>query len=207
MTNLGFVYKFKKMERRATIKRKTKETEVSVELAIEGKGKVKISTPSSFLNHMLESMALHGFFDLFLEAKGDIKVDMHHTVEDIGISLGGAFKKALGNYEGIKRYGSAAIPMDEALALVSLDICNRPYLVINTPLNKGKVGDFDVELIKVFFQAFSTHSGIALHVNVPYGENNHHIIEAIFKSLGRALDRATALDERIEGVISRKGKL
>ena len=193
--------------RKAKVERKTKETAVSVAIAIDGSGKSTISTSIPFMDHMLDLLAQHGLFDITVRAQGDIEVDYHHTVEDIGIALGECFKKALGDCKGIRRYGESTVPMDESLGSVVLDICNRPGLVYDTPLLKGKVGTFDVELVKEFFSAFAHNSGMALHIKVPYGENAHHIIEAIFKSFARALDMATAVDKRIVGVMSTKGKL
>jgi imidazoleglycerol-phosphate dehydratase len=156
---------------------------------------------------MLSLMAKHGLFDLKIKATGDVEIDFHHTVEDVGICLGEALKKALGNKEGIKRYGDASIPMMETLASVVLDISDRPMVVYNVDLPKEKVGRFDGELAEEFLRAFATHGGINLHVNLLSGSNMHHIIEAIFKALGRALDTATQLDDRIKGVLSTKGKL
>ena len=193
--------------RKATVKRKTKETAITVAVTIDGSGKGDIKTSVPFLDHMLDLLTQHGLFDITMKAKGDIEVDYHHTVEDIGISLGDCFKKAMGDCKGIKRYGEASVPMDESLASVVLDICNRPNLVFDIPGIQGKVGTFDVELVKEFFSAFAHNSGIALHVKVPYGENMHHIIEAVFKAFARALDMATAVDTRIVGVMSTKGKL
>lgn len=193
--------------RKAAVERKTRETAITVAVTIDGSGRGNISSSIPFLDHMLELLAQHGLFDITLEARGDTEVDYHHTVEDIGISLGDCFKKALGDCTGIRRYGEATVPMDESLGRVVLDICNRPNLVFDTPLTKGKVGSFDVELVKEFFSAFVHKSGIALHITVPYGENTHHIIEAIFKSFARALDMATGVDSRIVGVMSTKGEL
>jgi len=193
--------------RKAKVQRKTKETTVAVAIAIDGSGKSTISTSIPFMDHMLDLLAQHGLFDITVRAQGDIEVDYHHTVEDIGIALGECFKKALGDCKGIRRYGESTVPMDESLGSVVLDICNRPGLVYDTPLLQGKVGTFDVELVKEFFSAFAHNSGMALHIKVPYGENAHHIIEAIFKSFARALDMATAVDKRIVGVMSTKGKL
>jgi imidazoleglycerol-phosphate dehydratase len=156
---------------------------------------------------MLELFARHGLFDLQVEARGDIDIDFHHTVEDIGIVLGEAFKEALGEKCGIRRYGQASVPMDETLASVACDLSGRPYLVYNVRLPKIKIGDFDVELVREFFQGFVNHLGANLHVNVMYGENVHHMLEACFKGAARALDMATQLDPRIDGVMSTKGKL
>ena len=193
--------------RKAKVKRKTKETDIAVEITIDGSGERTIHTSVAFLDHMLELLAQHGLFDIILEAKGDTEVDYHHTVEDIGICLGECFKKALGNLKGIKRYGEATVPMGESLGSVVLDICNRPNLAFNTPLVEGKVGSFDIELVKEFFNAFAQKSGISLHINVSYGDNTHHIIESIFKAFARALDMASTVDERIAGVMSTKGEL
>lgn len=193
------------MARKVELKRETSETSVSLVVDLNGKGDYRISTTIPFLDHMLNLFAKHGFFDLTIQAKGDTKVDMHHTVEDIGIVLGQGFKQGVGEGKGIRRYGYSSVPMDEALANVSLDFCNRPCLVFNLPSLSPKVGDFDVELVKVFFQAFTANSGITLHVNVSYGENTHHVIESIFKAFGRALAEAVKVDERVEGVLSTKG--
>ena len=193
--------------RKATVKRKTKETAITVAVTIDGSGKGDIKTSVPFLDHMLDLLKQHGLFDITIKATGDIEVDYHHTVEDIGISLGECLKKAMGDCKGIKRYGEASVPMDESLASVVLDICNRPNLVFDIPGIQGKVGTFDVELVKEFFNAFAHNSGIALHIKVPYGDNAHHIIEAVFKAFARALDVATTVDTRIVGVMSTKGKL
>lgn len=193
--------------RKATVKRKTKETAITVAVTIDGSGKGDIKTSVPFLDHMLDLLKQHGLFDITIKATGDIEVDYHHTVEDIGISLGDCFKKAMGDCKGIKRYGESSVPMDESLASVVLDICNRPNLVFDIPGIQGKVGTFDVELVKEFFNAFAHNSGIALHIKVPYGDNAHHIIEAVFKAFARALDVATTVDTRIVGVMSTKGKL
>jgi imidazoleglycerol-phosphate dehydratase len=193
--------------RKAKVKRKTRETDITVEINIDGSGERTIQTSVSFLDHMVELLAQHGLFDITIKATGDTEVDYHHTVEDIGICLGECFKKALGDLKGIKRYGEATIPMGESLGSVVLDICNRPNLTFNTPLVEGKVGTFDIELVKEFFSAFAQKSGISLHINVTYGDNTHHIIEAIFKAFARALDMASTVDKRIVGVMSTKGKL
>ncbi len=195
------------MERMAKVERKTSETEIELELKIDGSGRYDIDTAIPFLDHMLSLMAKHGFFDLKIKAKGDTDVDFHHTVEDIAICLGDGFKQALGNKDGIARYGEASVPMVEAMASVVLDISDRPFLVYNTGLEKGKVGEFDIELTWEFFRAFCSSAGITLHINVICGRDTHHIIEAVFKAFGRALDKATAVDERIEGVMSTKGML
>jgi imidazoleglycerol-phosphate dehydratase len=156
---------------------------------------------------MLDLFTRHGLFDISIEAKGDIDIDFHHTVEDIGIVLGQAFREALGDKKGIRRYGQATVPMDETLAAVAVDLSGRPYMVYNVKLPKVKIGEFDVELAREFFQAFANNAGANLHINALYGDNVHHILEACFKALARALDQATQHDPRIEGVLSTKGKL
>lgn len=195
------------MSRKAAIERITKETRIKLSLTIDGSGYAAICTSVPFLDHMLNSFARHGLFDLEVEASGDIDIDFHHTVEDIGIVLGEAFKQALGDKKGIRRYGQAAVPMDETLASVAVDISGRPCLVYHVNLPKVKIGDFDVELAKEFFQAFTNHCGLNLHINVMYGDNLHHIIEACFKAFARAMDTATQYDPRVEGVMSTKGVL
>jgi len=195
------------MTRAAAIERVTKETRIKLSLHVDGKGDAKICTSVPFLDHMLNLFARHGLFDLEVEASGDIDIDFHHTVEDIGIVLGEAFKQALGDKKGIRRYGQATVPMDETLAAVAVDISGRPFLVYNVRLPKVKIGDFDVELAREFFQAFVNHCGLNLHINVMYGENVHHIIEACFKAVARAMDVATQRDPRVEGVMSTKGVL
>ncbi|MBW2596165.1 MAG: imidazoleglycerol-phosphate dehydratase HisB [Deltaproteobacteria bacterium] len=196
------------MKRIAEVERKTKETNICIELNINGKGKHKISSGIPFLDHMLTLFAVHGFFDLSLSANGDLDVDFHHTVEDIGLVLGEAFNKALGDRKGIIRYGHAVIPMDDALTFVTIDLSNRPFLVYNIPdITDIKGGSFDIYLAKEFFRAFANKSGMNLHINVFYGENEHHVIESIFKAFGRSLDQATSFDERITNVHSTKGSL
>ena len=195
------------MARTARIERITKETQIKLSLQIDGMGEAKICTSVPFLDHMLNLFARHGLFDLQVEAQGDIDIDFHHTVEDIGIVLGCAFKEALGDKGGIRRYGQASIPMDETLASAAIDLSGRPYLVYNVRLPKVKIGDFDVELVREFFQAFANNCGANIHVNVMYGDNVHHMVEACFKAAARAMDMATQLDPRIEGVMSTKGKL
>jgi imidazoleglycerol-phosphate dehydratase len=195
------------MTRSATIERNTSETRIRLTLNIDGRGETSISSGVPFLDHMLNLFARHGLFDLSLEACGDTQIDFHHTVEDIGIVLGEAFKQALADKQGINRYGQVTVPMDESLAGVVVDISGRPYLVYNVDLPKAKVGDFDVELAQEFFQAFANHCGMNLHINLLYGDNLHHIIEACFKAVGRAMDMATRLDPRVEGVMSTKGVL
>lgn len=194
--------------RKARVERKTKETDIKADLNLDGNGKYTIDTSIPFLDHMLSLMSKHGLTDLRIKAKGDIDIDDHHTVEDTGIVLGKAFKQALGDMKGIRRYGQASVPMDETLASVSLDISGRPYLVYKVEFQKkSKLKEFDPDLIEDFLQAFVSHSGITLHVGVPYGRNTHHIIEAVFKALGRALRQAAEIDPRVKGVPSTKGKL
>ena len=195
------------MSRRAKVTRKTKETEIKIELHLDGSGRHSISTSIPFLDHMLTLLAAHGLFDLKLEARGDTAVDFHHTVEDVGICLGNALQKAVGGKEGIRRYGSAFVPMDESLASAHLDLSGRPHLVFHVPLRKRKIGDFDTELVREFFQAFVNHGAITLHARVVYGSNAHHMVESLFKACGRALRQALSRDERVRGVPSTKGKL
>ena len=195
------------MSRKASIERITRETQIKLTLEIDGTGEAKVCTSVPFLDHMLDLFTRHGLFDLKVEAKGDIDIDFHHTVEDIGIVLGQAFREALGDKKGIRRYGQASVPMDETLASVAIDLSGRSYMVYNVMLPKIKIGEFDVELAREFFQAFANNAGANLHINVMYGDNVHHILEACFKGMARALDQATRLDPRIEGVMSTKGKL
>jgi len=198
----------KKLDRRsAKVTRTTNETDVRAELTIDGAGKGDISTGLPFFDHMLTLMTAHGFFDLAIVAKGDIEVDGHHTVEDVGIVLGEAFHKALADKKGIKRYGTGMVPMDEALASVVIDFSNRPFLAYNVKFLHATTGTFDSELVEEFFKAFVNTSRTTLHVNLLYGENTHHVIEAVFKAFGQALDEATSTDERICGVRSTKGVL
>ncbi len=195
------------MERKADITRETKETQIRLSLNLDGNGTSSINTGVGFLDHMLELFAKHGFFDLEVEAKGDLHIDAHHTTEDVGICLGQALNKAVGDKVGMRRFGSFTVPMYESLAKVDLDICGRPYLHYETPLNFGKIGEFDIELAEEFFHGFVNNSGTTLHINVPYGTNQHHIIEAIFKAVAKALDIATIIDPRVSGVLSTKGSL
>ncbi|MEX0806858.1 MAG: imidazoleglycerol-phosphate dehydratase HisB [Candidatus Binatia bacterium] len=195
------------MARTGTVERKTKETEITVMLNIEGSGKAEVETGIPFLNHMLDSFSRHGLFDLIIQAKGDLEVDYHHTVEDVGLALGEAFKKALGDKKGIRRFGEASCPLDETLAKVVIDLSGRPYLSYNVKIRPGRVGSFDTDLPHEFFAAFTNQLGMNLHIDVIRGENPHHIIEACFKAFARALDMATAIDERIKGVLSTKGSL
>tara|TARA_B100000315_G_scaffold185154_1_gene174253 strand:- start:908 stop:1495 length:588 start_codon:yes stop_codon:yes gene_type:complete len=194
--------------RKSKIKRKTSETNISVEINIDGKGKYKISTGIGFLDHMLEQLSKHSLIDISLKAKGDLKVDDHHTTEDTGIALGEAISKALGNKKSIRRYGTSYIPMDDTLTRVSLDLSNRPYLVWKVNLKNKQVGKMDNELFKEWFQAFSQSTGLSLHIENMYGDNNHHIIETCFKGLARSLREAISIDPREKGKIpSTKGKL
>ncbi len=193
--------------RKAERTRKTNETEIKLNLNIDGNGQYKIKTGIPFFDHMLELFAKHGFFDLQIEAKGDTEVDFHHTVEDVGIVLGQAFREALGDMKGIVRYGNATIPMDEAIAITSIDISGRPALVFKNKFDKEKTGGFDAELVEEFLKAFVNNAMIALHIDQKEGTNLHHKIEAVFKSLARALDEATKIDPRQKSVPSTKGVL
>lgn len=195
------------MSRNAALCRKTAETDISLKLNIDGIGISTIDTGIGFFDHMLTLFSKHGLLDLEVKACGDLQVDAHHTVEDTGIVLGQALKEALGDKKSIKRYGTSHVPMDEALATVSLDFGGRPYLVCNVSYTNERVGDMDTELVEEFFRAVSTNAGMNLHINVLYGSNNHHIAEAVFKAFGRAVDEATRKDDRIEGVMSTKGIL
>ncbi len=195
------------MSRSAELSRKTAETDIVVKLDIDGGGNSLIDSGVGFLDHMLTLLSKHGLLDLEIKARGDLEVDAHHTVEDIGIVLGQAIKQALDDKKSIKRYGTSYVPMDEALAMVSLDLGGRPYLVFNVRYTNERVGDMDTELVEEFFRAVSVNAGMNVHINVMYGSNNHHIIEAVFKAFGRALDEATRGDGRIKGVMSTKGVL
>ena len=195
------------MARTSQVKRFTKETEVEVNLNIDGQGESEIDSGIPFLDHMLSQLSRHGYFDIKLKAKGDIHIDYHHTVEDIGIVLGEAFAKALGDRKSICRFADTQAPLNEALAQTVIDISGRGYFVFNATLPKSKIGEFDVELVPEFFQAFATNAGITLHINCPYWENLHHVVEALFKSFARALDIACSLDSRSDQVPSTKGKL
>lgn len=195
------------MERRATVQRKTTETEVHVELCLDGQGHYGVQTGLPFFDHMLAQLARHGLFDVTIKAKGDLEVDAHHTIEDVGLALGEAFDRALGDRAGIRRYGHATVPMDDALGWVAVDLSGRPYLAYRAEKLTGKIGEFEAQLLKEFFRALATAMKANVHVGVPYGENPHHMAEATFKALGRALDQATALDPRAPGVPSTKGKL
>lgn len=196
-----------KAARRATIERNTTESRITIGLGLDGTGKRRISTSIPFLDHMLDLLAKHGFFDLTIKATGDTHIDDHHTVEDIGIVLGETLKKALGKKAGIRRFGTAWIPLDETLAQVTVDLSGRPYLVYNVTLPHRRIKGFDLYLFEDFFQALTTHAAMNLHINVPYGRNPHHIMESIFKALAKALDQAVAVDARVKGVLSTKGRL
>lgn len=194
-------------KRKAKVKRKTSEVEVTVDINLDGKGKYEIDTGIPFFDHMLSQFAKHGYFDLNIKAAGDIDVDFHHTVEDVGLALGDAILKALGDKKGISRFGEAAVPFDETLATTNVDLSGRPYLVFKAQIPKSKVGDFDLELAEEFFKSFSNTLMCNLHIELKYGDNLHHMVEAVFKSVGRALDNATKLDPRSNEVPSTKGKL
>jgi len=193
--------------RRGVVDRRTTETRVAVSIALEGKGRYDVSTGIRFLDHMLELVARHGVFDLDITARGDLYVDQHHTVEDTGICLGEAIRKTLREAKGINRYGMAFTPMDETLASVALDLSMRPCLVFHVKLRRARIGTFDLELVEEFFRAFCNHGRITLHVNLLYGRNSHHMVEAIFKGVGRALRSALAFDPRSYRVPSTKGIL
>ena len=189
------------------IHRKTKETDISLSLKLDGLGNTSIRSGVAFMDHMLTLFSVHGFFDLDIAGGGDTDVDDHHTVEDLGICLGQAFKSALGDLGGICRYGFSVIPMDETLAQVAVDISNRPYLYFDAPIKDQKVGTFDTSLTKEFLRALALQAGLTLHVKVEYGDNTHHIIEAVFKALGRALGQAVSPEPRSKGPLSSKGSL
>ncbi len=193
--------------RRGEIRRETKETVVDLAISLDGSGKSNIETGIPFLDHMLELFARHGLFDLDVKAVGDLEVDAHHTVEDVGICLGAALKTALGDLVGIKRYGWAILPMDDALATVSLDLGGRPYLAFSMPTLDGEMGGFSMELLPEFFQAFCNNAGANIHIRVDAGRNRHHVAEAVFKAFSKALDQAAAFDPRVEGVPSTKGNI
>ncbi len=194
-------------DRTSKIDRQTSETRISLSLNLDGKGVRSVSTGIGFFDHMLDLLAKHALFDLDIKADGDINVDYHHTVEDVGICMGQAVKEALGNKAGIVRFSNVSVPMQESLANVALDISGRSALVFNANLDSKKIGDFDSELIKEFLESFTVNAGLNLHIDVPYGENAHHIAEAIFKGIAKALDRATRIDERTNEVPSTKGVL
>ena len=195
------------MAREAAINRTTKETDISLKFGVDGSGNSKIDTGIGFFDHMLESFARHGFFDLDVQVTGDLAVDGHHTIEDTGIVLGSAIKKALGDKKGIRRYGSCMLPMDETLALCAIDLAGRPYLVFDAEFTTDRVGYMETEMVKEFFYAVSYRAKMNLHLKVLSGSNNHHIIEGMFKAFARALDEATGIDPRITGILSTKGSL
>jgi imidazoleglycerol-phosphate dehydratase len=193
--------------RTASIARKTKETDIAVELDLDGSGQYQVATGIAFFDHMLESFARHALFDLALRADGDIEVDLHHTVEDVGIALGQAFREALGSAEGIRRYGSFVLPMAESKVEVAVDVSNRPYLVYRMDLDNDRIGPFDASLTEDFLYAFSQHAGLDLHVEKRYGRSPHHVVEAVFKGLARALREAVEIDPRVQGLPTVKGAL
>lgn len=195
------------MKRIAEIERKTKETDIKLTLNLDGKGASSIDTGIPFLDHMFELLSAHGFIDIDVKAKGDTEIDYHHTVEDLGICLGIAINKALGDKKGIKRYGFAIVPMDEALARVVIDISNRPHLSYNVPLKKSVTGQFDTSILKEFFKAVVNNAGIGMHIELLYGDDAHHGAESIFKAFARALDQAAQIDERLDDIPSTKGLL
>lgn len=196
-----------KGDRKAEVRRKTKETDILLKLNLDGSGKYSIATGIPFFDHMLSLLAYHSNSDLKLKAEGDISVDAHHTVEDVGICLGDAVRKAIGEARGIRRYGMAMIPMDETLVSVAMDLSMRPCLVFRMKLRRSRIGNFDLELVEEFFRALCNHAGITLHINLVYGRNSHHMIEAIFKGVGRAIREAVSLDPRNSRVPSTKGML
>jgi imidazoleglycerol-phosphate dehydratase len=193
--------------RSADVQRKTRETSVAVALRLDGSGRGEISTGVPFLDHMLESFARHGFFDLRVEATGDLHIDDHHTVEDVGIVLGRAFRQALGDRSGIRRFGNATVPLDEALCTAVIDISGRAYLAYNIEIQQERVGNFQTILVHDFMKAITDETGMNLHLNLHAGRNPHHIVEATFKALARAMDQATAVEPRLSGVLSTKGTL
>lgn len=195
------------MARCAFVERNTSETKIKMSLNLDGSGKAKIHTGIGFFDHMLNSFAKHGFFDLEVEVEGDLWVDCHHTIEDVGIVLGEAIRQAVGDKKGIKRYGSFLLPMDETLVLCAIDLSGRPYFVMDCDFTMERVGEFDTEMVKEFFYAVSYSSAMNLHLKKVHGENNHHIIEAAFKAFAKALDEATGMDPRITDVLSTKGAL
>ena len=196
-----------KNERKADFVRKTKETDIALSLCLDGTGKSTVSTGIGFFDHMLEGFARHGLFDLKVSVEGDLAVDCHHTIEDTGIVLGNAIKKAVGDKCGIKRYGSCILPMDEVLVLCAIDLSGRPYLAFDAEFTTDRVGYFDTEMVKEFFYAISYTAGMNLHIKVLSGGNNHHVIEAMFKAFAKALDEATVIDPRITDVLTTKGSL
>lgn len=187
------------MKRNATVKRETKETKIHIDINLDGTGEISVDTGIPFMDHMLTLMAAHGFIDLNITASGDIDVDYHHTVEDLGICFGKAINDSLNDKKGIRRYGQASVPMDEAMSNVVIDISNRPFLAYRVPAKNSQTGSFDIELLEEFFRAFVTYSGITMHVDLISGKDPHHIAESVFKALGKALDMATTIEERLDG--------
>ncbi len=195
------------MARQAQVTRDTQETQISVKLNLDGSGSAKLASGIPFLDHMLDQIARHGLVDLEVKAKGDLHIDAHHTVEDIGITLGQAFAKAIGDKRGVRRYGHAYVPLDEALSRVVIDLSGRPGLEMSGKFTRARVGDFDVDLVREFFQGFVNHALVTLHLDNLKGVNAHHQVETLFKAFGRALRMAVELDPRVKGVPSTKGKL
>ena len=195
------------MSRKAEVVRNTKETQIRVAVDLDGTGVSAVSTGIGFIDHMLDSFARHGGIDLTVETKGDLHIDSHHTIEDTALALGAAFREALGDKRGIVRFADASVPLDESLAQVTVDLSGRPYLVFNVPLQRTRIANFDLDLLKDFFRAVAVNAEITLHLNMHYGENLHHIAEATFKAAGRALAEATRLNPRITGILSTKGSL
>lgn len=192
------------MERRGHVHRRTTETDITVDLDLDGSGISTIQTGVPFLDHMLSMIARHGFVDLEIQAEGDVDVDYHHTVEDVGICLGQAWYQAMGEKQGMRRYAEASVPLEETLASAVIDFCDRPYLVYNVDIPAGRIGTFDVELVETFFLGFVSHSRATLHLNTQYGRNRHHIAEALFKAFSRATDVATQLEPRLSGLLTTK---
>ncbi len=195
------------MVRDAQVTRKTGETDIHVKVSLDGTGTAQVQTGIGFLDHMLTLMARHGLMDLQVSCRGDLQVDSHHSIEDVGIVLGQAIAVALEGKVSICRYGTAFVPMDEALAMVSMDLSSRPFLCFEVPFSTPKIGDMEAEMVEEFFRAISVHAGITLHIHLMHGKNNHHIAEAVFKAFGQAFRQAASIDEKIQGVLSTKGML
>jgi imidazoleglycerol-phosphate dehydratase len=195
------------MKRTGELERITKETRIRAKFSLDGNGLHEVSSGIGFFDHMLVLFTVHGLFDLNLTAQGDLEIDWHHTVEDVGLVLGAVIGKSLGDHKGICRYGNSVVPMDDALAQVTVDLSNRPYLVFNVPEQMPRQNDFDISLAREFFRAVAQNAGMNLHIQLFYGDNWHHMIEAVFKGLGRALRQAASLDDRVIGIPSSKGKL
>jgi imidazoleglycerol-phosphate dehydratase len=193
--------------RAAAVTRRTKETDIRVELGLDGRGRYEVKTGLPFFDHMLEAMARHGFFDLVVRAAGDLEVDAHHTVEDVGLVLGQALREALGDKAGVRRFGEATVPLDEALTTCVVDLSGRPFLAYEVPTKSARIGSFDTELVHDFLLALVNQAGMNLHVRTATGRNPHHVVETVFKALGRALDQATQREPRLAGVLSTKGTL